>query len=72
MVGEEHVGWDEESVDAGVVGGSEGGADEAGAVSDGVSGALVVEGVGGGGREALEGVREGDDAAVWRVGWDCH
>ena len=72
MVGEEHVGWDEEFVDAGVVGGSEGGADEARAVSDGVSGALVVEGVGGGGREALEGVREGIDAAVWRVGWDCH
>ena len=72
MVCEEHVGWDEEFVDAGVVGGSEGGADEAGAVPDGVSGALVVEGVFGGGREALEGVREGVDAAVCCVGWSCH
>lgn len=72
MVREHHVGRDEEFVQARVVGGSEGGADEAGAVSDGVPGAFVGEGVGGCGGEALEGVREGVDAAVCGVGGYRH
>lgn len=72
MVGEHHVGRDEEFVEARVVGGSEGGADEAGAIADRVARAFVVEGLGGGGSEALESVREGVDAAVCGVGGYRH
>lgn len=72
MVREHHVGRDEEFVQARVVRGAEGGADEAGAVPDGVARAFVVEGVGGGGGGALEGVREGVDAAVCGVGGYRH
>ena len=68
---EHHVARHEELVDARVVRGPEGGADQAGAVARRVAGARVVERVLGREGVALEGVGRGDHGAVFGVG-GCH
>lgn len=73
VVGEEHVCGDEELEEGCVVGGAEGGADEACAGGvDGVAEAVVGEGFGGAGGEAGEGVGACVQAAVRGVGWGRH
>lgn len=67
VVGEHHVGGDEELEDCCVVGGPEGGADETRIGLHRVAKAVILERFGGTGRESGESVWAGVDATVWGV-----